>query len=93
LFAEILITGITLEFIHRKDEKITHLFFWIIIPILLFSIVRAANRYMFTILVPLSLYITFIARRVYTEPVKALVPTVLVLHSFIYLPLGFYAIY
>jgi 4-amino-4-deoxy-L-arabinose transferase-like glycosyltransferase len=40
LFAEILITGITLEFIHRKDEKITHLFFWIIIPILLFSIGR-----------------------------------------------------
>ncbi|MFC1957679.1 ArnT family glycosyltransferase [Chloroflexota bacterium] len=93
LFGEILVTSITLEFINGKDEKISYLFFWILVPILLLSLVRGANRYMLIILVPLSLYITFVTKRIYSERTKSYILAALVLHAIIFLSLGFVAIY
>lgn len=93
LVAEIFIAGITLDLMHTRDEKIINLFLWILIPIFLMSLTRAAQRYMLTVLVPLSLYLSFVTKRVYSEHTKLFVLAVLVLHALIFLSLGFYANY
>jgi hypothetical protein len=93
LIAELFIVGITFDLTHTSDEKIINLFFWIVIPILLMSLTRAANRYMLTVLVPLSLYMSLVAQRTYSEHTKWFVTVVLILHALTFLFLGFYANY
>ena len=92
LVAEFFIVCITL-LVHNRDEKIIHLFFWILIPILLMSLTRVANRYMFTVLVPLSLYMAFVMKKMYSGRTKLFILAVLVLHVLIFLSLGFYSNY
>ncbi|MFC1901902.1 hypothetical protein ACFLX3_03135 [Chloroflexota bacterium] len=93
LVAEMFIVGIALDLKHNRGEKIIFLFCWIMIPIILMSLTRAANRYMLTVLVPLSLYISMVVKRVYSERTKLFVTVVLLLHVLIFLALGFYANY
>ncbi len=93
LAAEIFIASITLDLKHTRNDKIIDIFLWILIPIVLMSLTRAANRYMLTVLVPLSLYMSFVTKRVYSERTKLFVPVVLALHTLIFLSLGFYANY
>jgi len=93
LIAELFIANIILDLTYSKDEKTRGLFFWIVLPILLMSFTRAANRYMLVVLVPLSLYMAFVTKRMYSERTKLFVPAILVLHALIFLSVGFYSNY
>lgn len=93
LVAELFIANTVFDLMHSKDEKIKSLLFWIVLPILLMSLPRAANRYMLVVLVPLSLYTALVTRRLYSARTKLFVPAVLVLHVLIFLSVGFYSNY
>ncbi|MBM2824873.1 MAG: 2 protein [Dehalococcoidales bacterium] len=88
LVAEILVVSLTLDLMHRRDDKIIYLFCWILLPILLMPLLRDAQRYLLTVLVPLSLYMTFVAKRMYSERRKPFVMGVLALHVMVYLYWG-----
>lgn len=93
LVAELFIANTIFDLRYSGDEKIKGLFFWIVLPILVMSLTRAANRYMLIVLVPLSLYLAFATKRVHSERAKFFVPATLVLHALIFLSVGFYSNY
>jgi len=93
LVAELFIASIIFDLKYSKDEKTKRLFFWIVIPILLMSFTRVANRYMLVMLVPLSLYMALVTRRMYSGRTKLFVLAVLVLHALIFLSVGSYSNY
>ncbi len=93
LVAELFLASLTFDFICSKDDKTRGLFLWIVLPILLMSFIRVANRYMLVVLVPLSLYMALVARKVDSKHERLLVPTILILHALIFLAVGFYSLY
>ncbi len=88
LVAEILIVSLALDLRHNGDNKIVYLFYWILIPILLMPLLRDAQRYLLIVIVPLSLYMAFVAKRMYAERMKPFVIGVLGLHVMFYLYWG-----
>ncbi|MFH1383209.1 MAG: phospholipid carrier-dependent glycosyltransferase [Chloroflexota bacterium] len=93
LVAEFFVAHLTLDLMQTTDNKARTLFFWIIIPIVLMSFTRAANRYLLTILVPLSLYGALVAKRVFSGHARDFVIIVLVIHALIFVSVGFYSNY
>ena len=91
LIAEMFIAGMILEFKNRRNSRFIFLFFWILMPVVFMSFTRAANRYMFTLLVPLSLYTTDVARRLFTGRTRIFVFGVLAFHVLLCLTAGFLA--
>jgi 4-amino-4-deoxy-L-arabinose transferase-like glycosyltransferase len=93
LMAELFIAGLAFDLKRYGIEKTRELFIWILLPILLFSFTRVANRYLLSLLVPLSLYMTQVSGRIYFEKKSRLAPVVLTLHALIFLAVGFYSNY
>ena len=95
LVAELFIANTIFDLRYSGDEKIKGLFFWIVLPILVMSLTRVANRYMLIVLVPLSLYLAFATYRIYSEGKnkKLFVTVTLVLHALLFLSVGFYSNY
>jgi hypothetical protein len=91
LIAEIFIAGMILEFKNQRNSRFVFLFFWILMPVFFMSFTRAANRYMFTLLVPLSLYTTDVTRRLFTGRTRIFVFCVLALQVLLCLTAGFLA--
>lgn len=93
LIAELFIAGIVFELVQTRDNTIISTILWLIIPVLSLPLTRVANRYMLILLVPLSLYLAFVTKRIFSEGTRLFVVAVLVLHSLIFLSLGFYSNY
>jgi 4-amino-4-deoxy-L-arabinose transferase-like glycosyltransferase len=93
LVAELFIASLIFDLKRFKSEKTIELFIWIGLSILLMSFTRVANRYLLTILVPLSLYMASVITRMYRERKKSLTIGILALHVLIFLATGFYSNY
>jgi 4-amino-4-deoxy-L-arabinose transferase-like glycosyltransferase len=93
LVAEVFLVSAVFDSLYSKEEKITGLLIWIVVPIMLMSLTRVANRYMLVTLTPLSIYAAFVAGRMYLERRSLFVPIVLTLHAVIFLTVGYYSNY
>ncbi len=70
MVGEFFIIGIILDLKDQRSDKLIYIFLWIILPLILMSFTRAANRYMLTILIPLSLYVASIMQKWYATNKK-----------------------
>lgn len=93
VIAELFIAGMAFDLKRSGKEKIREVFIWILLPILIFSFTRVANRYMLSLLVPLSLYMALLSSRIYSEHKNRFVPIILMLHVLIFISVGFYSNY
>ena len=79
-------------FILNKDS-LSGIAFWILIPILLMSLTRAANRYLLVILLPLSLYSAQVFIRIFSDKRAFWFYLILILHMLIFLSVGVFSNY
>jgi hypothetical protein len=93
LVAELFIASLIYDWKHNSVDKIKEICIWVILPLLLFSLTRVANRYMLTLLVPLSMYMANVVHSIYTSNKNRMVPVFLVLHAVIFIAVGFYSNY
>lgn len=93
LVGELFIIGLIYDLRNPESGDIKRLFLWIIVPLVLMSFTRVANRYMLIMLVPLSLYLAYVINGIYAERRKPFVLAALTLHILIFISVGFYSNY
>jgi hypothetical protein len=94
LIAELFISNLVCEF-KEADPQARNIFIWILLPLLLMSFIRVANRYVLFLLVPISLYLALRAVHLHNagKTQQWLVRVILPLHAVIFLAVGFYSNY
>ncbi|MDP7525725.1 MAG: glycosyltransferase family 39 protein [Dehalococcoidales bacterium] len=93
LVGELFVANLVFDLKYSENEGRRKLIYWIVVPIVVMSFTRVANRYMLVILVPLSLYLADIINKMYAEHRKSFILAVLVLHVLIFISVGFYSNY
>jgi 4-amino-4-deoxy-L-arabinose transferase-like glycosyltransferase len=91
--AELMFVDLCYDFLYSNWKQVRNLFFWMVIPILVMSLTRVANRYLLVVLVPLALYMSFITRSLYSRKTRFFIIGVVVLHVIIFLAAGFFSNY
>lgn len=86
--AEVFLVSITLDVVRLRDAKTIALFSWIVVTVLLMSFIQDAQRYLLAVLVPLSIYMAFVARRLYSAGWELFVLWILAGHAVVFLAIG-----
>lgn len=93
LVAELFLANMVLDLFDRRNETARSLFLWILLPIILMSFTRVANRYMLAVLAPLSIYLALASDRMNAGGTRLFVRLAVIAHATIFLLVGWYSNY
>jgi 4-amino-4-deoxy-L-arabinose transferase-like glycosyltransferase len=93
LVTELFIAGMVLELKYPPGDMTWKLLFWTLLPLVLMSFTRVANRYMLAVLVPLAIYIAQVIQRMCAGTKRLVALVILGLHVLIFISVGFYSNY
>ncbi|MDO8567705.1 MAG: glycosyltransferase family 39 protein [Dehalococcoidales bacterium] len=90
LMAELIIISMAMEARKSRTTKDITLACWALLPVLFMSLTRGANRYMLTVLVPLSIYMAMVTKRFFESHPRT-ATAIVAAHSLLFVVVGAYA--
>jgi 4-amino-4-deoxy-L-arabinose transferase-like glycosyltransferase len=93
IVAELFVISLIWRLKQRYTELEANLFWWIIVPFVLLSLIRVANRYLMMMFVPIALYTVLVFKELYSKYKSRWFTGVLALHILLFFAVGFYSNY